>query len=683
MKSGTSSVKLARRLFGRQAWVFALSCVAAFLSWPVLLLFMRSVLAGRWSPDTGLPLNAFLTGQLTAAMKGAAGALVLLFAEGIGVLSAWSGFSALHSREKTDLLHSLPVRRENLFAIRTGIAAVNLVLPGAAGFLSAMGIAALRGVMTARFFAVSLHTLGLALAFGMTVYAVSALAMLLTGQLLVGALGTAVLLGVGPLLAGLIYAFRLSFFDTFRMETPFLKSAGWRMTSPLTASVAALPEGAAPVLAGLAACCALLLLDVAVYRRRPSEAAGSAMAFRAPAAVITGVLTAIGAVGGGLFFYTAQEHASFAWFLFGFATGLLLVFALVRMIVTQDFAAIFRAWRTLLLAAAAAAAFAAVFRFDLAGFDSRLPALAEIENIAIRPGFEYESRGSNIPWKTQLASLHLGCDEELYAFLSKMAEGHLRLSGRGNEGPDAASAKEVLVRVTLKNGKSYLRSYRMRFADIAEDAAKLYAREAYRSMLYPIRDLTADEIGTATAHGADEEYRSFEYAEEHGTLVRILQALAKESAGLTPEEVTGAAPVAVLSANLDLSARGFDSTQEAWYTEEGTQSRFLWSEDLFVWPSFTETIALMEAAGCRVGTHPQAERLRRATLYERSGDGYGVVSESVVEDPAELAALAPRLILWDLATGWMRTDPARDVRADILNEDGFLNSVGYSLLEEP
>ncbi|MCR4708562.1 MAG: DUF6449 domain-containing protein [Clostridiales bacterium] len=682
MKSGTSSVKLARRLFGRQAWVFALSCVGAFLSWPVLLLFMRSALAGRWTTGSGLSLNAFLSEQLCVAMTGATGALIVLCAEGIGVLSAWSGFSALHSREKTDLLHSLPIRREKLFAIRLGIAAVNLIVPCVVGFLSAIGIAALRGVMTGRYFAVSLHTLGLSLVFGMTVYAVSALAMLLTGQLLVGALGTAVLLGVGPLLAGLFYAFRLSFFDTFRMETPFLKSAGWKMTSPVTASVAALPEGAAPLLAGLAACCALLLLDVAVYRKRPSEAAGSAMAFRLPAAVITGVLTAIGAVGGGLFFYTAQGSASYAWFIFGFVTGLLLIFALVRMIVTQDFAAIFRAWRTLLVAAAAAIAFAAVFRFDLTGFDSRLPSMAEIENIAIRPGFEYENRNSNIPWQTQLANLYLGCDEELYAFLSKMAKGHLHLAEQTDEGFGTVSAPEVLVRVTLKSGKNYLRRYRMRFEDISEDAAKLYARDAYLSLLYPIRDLAPDEIGTANVHSSDEEYRTFVHAEEHDSLVRILQTLAKESAGLTPEEVKSAAPVAILSASLNLSAHGFDSTQAAWYTEEEAEGLFLWSEDLFVWPSFTETITLLEAAGCHIGTNPPAERLRKVTLSERSEEGYGFVSETVIDDPGELAALASRLISWDMITGWTMTDPMWDVRADLLNEDGFLNNVGYRLLKE-
>ena len=641
---------------------------------------MRSSLAQSWTPDNALPLNAFLSSRLALAMTGMMGALILLCAEGIGVLSAWCGFSALHSREKTDLLHSLPIRRENLFAIRTGIAAVNLILPGTVGFLSAMGVAALRGVMTARFFAASLHTFGLSLVFGMMTWAVSALAMLLTGQLLVGALGTAVLLGVGPLAAGLVYVYRLSFFDTFRMETPFLESAGWKMTSPFTAFPAALREGGVPILAGLAVCCLLLLLDVAVYRRRPSEAAGSAMAFRVPAAVITGVLTAIGGVGGGMFFYTAQGGASSAWFAFGLALGLLLAFALVRMIVTQNFASIFRAWRTLLLAAAAAVTFAAVFHFDLTGFDSRLPAMAEIENIAVRPGFEYEGRSSNIPWQTQLESLYLGCDEELYGFLSKMAKGHLHLSEQADESYGAVSA--VLVRVTLKNGKSYLRSYRMRFEDIAEDAANLYAREAYLSMLYPVRGLTSDEIGTASAHGGDEEYRFFEHAEEHGTLVRILQKLAEESAGLTPEEVTGTAPVAVLTANLNLSARGFDSTQAAWNAEEEMGGHFLWTEEMYVWPSFTETIALLEAAGCCVGTNPPAERLRGATVTERNSEGYGVLSETVIHDSAELAALAPRLILWDMVTGWTKLDSGWNVQADILNQDGFLHSVGYMMLEE-
>ena len=679
MKSGTSSLKLARRLFGRQAWVFALSCISAFLSWPVLLLFVRSSLVQSWTPSNTLPLNAFLAARLSAAMTGVMGALILLCAEGIGILSAWCGFSALHNWEKTDLLHSLPIRRENLFAIRTGIAAVNLLLPGIVGFLSAMGVAALRGIMTAQFFTASLHTFSLSLVFGMMTWAISTLAMLLTGQLLVGMLGTAVLLGVGPLLAGLVYVYRLSFFDTFRMETPFLKSAGWQMTSPLTASIASLTKGIIPIFAGLAVCCLLILLDIAVYRKRPSEAAGSAMAFRVPAAIITGVLTGIGAVGGGMFFYTAQGGASSVWFAFGLALGLLLTFAVVRMIVTQNFASIFRAWRTLLLAATAAIAFASVFRFDLTGFDTRLPAMAEIEDIAIRPGFEYENRSSNIPWQTQLANLHLGCDEELYAFLTKMTKKHLLLSEQTGANFGTVSAPPVMVRVSLKNGKSYLRRYCMRFEDIAEDAAKLYAREGYLSMLYPVRGLASAEIGTATAHGGDKEFRLFEHAEEHETVVRILQTLAQESSGLTPKEVMSAAPVAIISANLDLTAQGFDSTQSAWNTEE---EHFLWTEEMYVWPSFTKTIALLEAAGCCVGTNPPVERLRGVTLSERNDEGYGYLSETVINDPAELALLAPRLILWDMVTGWTKLDPRWSVQADLLNQDGFLHNVGYMMLEE-
>ena len=687
MKSQTSWVKLARRLFSRQAWVFALSCAAAFLVWPVLLLFARSQLQEQYAQTAArLPMARFITLSLADQYRGVAGALIVLAMEGVAVLAAWQGFSALHSREKTDLLHSFPVRRERWFRIRAGVAAFDLLAPSLAGFLAAAGAAALRGVWSPELAGAMAHALSVSLAYGFLSYAAAALAMLLTGQLLVGALGTAVFFGAGPLSAAMLYLYKTSFFDTFRSLTGFFGSAGFTATSPVTAGLSALTRGAGAAAAGLIAALLLLAAGEAVYRARPSEAAGRAMAFGKAAAVITALLTALGALGGGIFLRAAQGAGTDAWFLFGLVFFLLLTFAAVRMIVVQDFSSVFRARKTLAAAALAVCAFAAFFRFDLAGFDSRLPAMQDVESIAFLPGAEYADQDTSIPWQSRLANAGLGCDEALYGLLSRMAHEHLSKSEEktvGNYG--IGSAPFITARVTLKNGRSYLRRYCMRFSDIAEDWAALYGREAYLDALYPVRGLDPARMGELLFVARDGRNTHFDGGEAHPEIARLLLAMARESAALTPEEIRTASPAGKATAWLDLTGRG-PETRDGYgeslvaKAQEETRDPFVWRVTMYVWPSMKETLSILAEMGCPADGMLTPDSVRGVTLFSRDEDGT-LLSMREVTDEAERASLVPRLRAWDQVTAWMPVVPGEEAQAEYRTESGYLETNGYVLLE--
>ena len=74
---------------------------------------------------------------------------------------------------------------------------------------------------------------------------------------LVGALGTAVLLFIGPLLTVLLREYAAAFFDTYWPMTLLTDSWGWRLTSPVMAGFDAARTGGWAIL-GAAAAAALL-----------------------------------------------------------------------------------------------------------------------------------------------------------------------------------------------------------------------------------------------------------------------------------------------------------------------------------------------------------------------------------------------------------------------------------------
>ena len=133
MRSKTSSFNLFRELFGKQLWVFALSCFGYFMIGPVHFLLR----IGEWEEMSRNAWNTISRTEMTETMLQMlryrdGGGLMMLFVLGAlacGAVSAWNGFSWLHARNQVDLYHSLPVKRQKLFLIHVLIGVVDYALP--------------------------------------------------------------------------------------------------------------------------------------------------------------------------------------------------------------------------------------------------------------------------------------------------------------------------------------------------------------------------------------------------------------------------------------------------------------------------------------------------------------------------------------------------------------------------
>ncbi len=109
-----------------------------------------------------------------------------------------SSFAYLHSKKKVDFYHSLPVRRETLFAVSfvNGIlimAAVYLV-----NLLIAMAVMAANGMSPGMFVGAGFKAFGFHMVYYLLMYATTVLAMMLTGNVILGILMNVILNAWGP-----------------------------------------------------------------------------------------------------------------------------------------------------------------------------------------------------------------------------------------------------------------------------------------------------------------------------------------------------------------------------------------------------------------------------------------------------------------------------------------------------
>ncbi len=409
MTSASSFCKLLWENIKRRAWAAALLMMVFFFALPVNLSLVLENAENTqyrqyndWEP-------LVLDGTLTEAeyharvLECKTGAVVgeLQFGNGLtafllimaAVVVGAASFSYLHSRRKVDFYHSIPVGRETLFALSYAggfliVAAAylfNLILAAAVAGSAGVGPAAIAGAMARGYFLNLLY-------FGLN-YAVVAAAMMLTGHMVVGILATGVLFFFLPFLMLVLESYCDAFFVTAAGSSwgsmTLVFDVGEKYLSPVLTYITAIgwelsgESGAhiADRIITFLAFLAITLFSLQLYRMRPSEAAGRAMAFKKSMAPIR-ILMAVGfGLAGGLFFWAIQSRLK--WGLFGAAMGVAVSHCVIEIIYHFDFKKLFSHKLQLGLSLAAACLLFASFRYDWYGYDSYLPEREKIASVSM------------------------------------------------------------------------------------------------------------------------------------------------------------------------------------------------------------------------------------------------------------------------------------------------------------
>ena len=300
------------------------------------------------------------------------------------------GFSYLYDRSKIDFYHSKPVKASQRFMTIWLNGVLIFAIPYLVGSIFNLLLVAASGVLDMALFLTWCEGIILTIGFYLSIYSIIILAVMLTGKPLISVMGVGVFLFYEMAVRALymsMSSFSYHFFYGYSEDdwlipwiSPFkIVNLYGNEKIGMVATLALLLAFAAAVLAVAYWC----------YKKRPSELAGSAMTFQGikpfikigvavPVALFAGLATA------GLMDYSPLDGTGSPFFplLLG-GLFLLLACGLIQVIFEADIKGMLHKKREIVISAVLALAIMLIFRYDVFGYDNRIPALDKIESVSI------------------------------------------------------------------------------------------------------------------------------------------------------------------------------------------------------------------------------------------------------------------------------------------------------------
>lgn len=665
----------------QRIWSLALALLLCFFVFPVTTaLNISTTFRPENLNSSGLPAELALaqaqqdfTREMLRiySMKGGALAFMLTMA---AVVLAASGFAYLHSKKKTDFYHSLPIRREMLYAVTC----LNGFLYMAVAYIGFLTIAAV--MIRAKGVPFDWGSLYLAsvehLCFFALVYMTAIMAMLLTGNLVVGLLGTGVLFSWGPVICMTISAYFSEYFTTFYGDDSFLLALSER-TSPVAWYVEACmsSQPGRMALGALIVAAVLFVLGMLLYRRRPSESAGHAMAFPITEPIIRFLIVVPSSLLLGAMFHSMMYEDG--WTVFGLVCGLLLMSCIIEIIYHFDFRSLFAHKRQLLVSAVFVGVVFAIFRFDLFGYDRYLPATEKLASGGIycdlldpeatsqyHSTVEYTEGWYGVtfdamPSSTLADEMQISDDQGLELLHTIAAQGvhdaaeardrFLRGHGRSYEVEEGDAAfHNVTIAWHLRNGRTVYRSYRVNVSGVRAALEAVYDLDAYKTAMYPVLSLTADDV--AGINYKEEDECSHVKLAGADTKAALLAAYQEELKALSSKTRTCEMPIAEIQFKTNENQALIQKLRD----EGGNYTLFNHYYYYPIYPSFTKTIALLRACGVEVGGMVTPEKTASITL---SYQGVAVSEDEMAPADTELGQRQRKYLSDDRRAMLTVTDP--------------------------
>ncbi|HIS26182.1 MAG TPA: hypothetical protein IAA57_04650 [Candidatus Pullilachnospira intestinigallinarum] len=656
MTSKISYSKMVKYSMGQRAWYGALLALAFFLCFPLtaMLEFYRNAdtMAAMQVTDVQNILQEMRNG-LRAFLAGG-NPLTALTVAGGALLAAWTGLSYLHSSRKLDMVHSLPVKKEKIFLAETTASVLLFVIPYAVNLVLANLVGIFQGIYSPDLPLVSLAAMAVHLIVFLAVYFFAAVAMLLTGKLLTGILGSVVLLVYLPGLVQLLLALPGIFYETYSGTSggTTAVAAVFRYLSPAYGLAALCRRigisgldanfwGYAmknqwwePLLCTVAAGAAMGMLALWLAKIRPSEGAGRSLVFPRTEGIIKLALLPVLGLAGGLFFRTLGDAsgagARDGWFWFGVVFTVAVCSIVIEMIYHFDRKHLLDHKLCTGIAVLVTAAVGVWFQMDLGGYDTFLPQESRIASMAVCYSSWYGLMDENGEAENMSDWLDENGQLEDFSPIYQLARQGVDIAKNGaSEGEyDFAT---VIYR--LKNGQEKRRYYRLPVSGMQDAEEALYQEEAYRTAIWPALNMDAADIGIEMVRdpGTTVNLRQMSQ-EERMQLVRTYQ---KELASMTYEQMQEP-PVALISL---CSLPGWAPI----------------GSDMPINSNFTETLALLKDRGFVPDPEMKDIRITRITVeyypdYSETDawqtDSTATETVLLAETPEDIEAVRQNLV-WD------------------------------------
>lgn len=678
MTSKNLYFKLMKEDLKSRLWAVCLIGLGFFFLYPIWVAFAAGDIENFQTFEKGIEwYSQEVTGWLS--FENGMTVFVMLLT---GLICGLSGFSYLNSRSKVDFYHSLPVKREKLFIANYINGILILAVPYAAAMALAVLVGISNGIAGGPLWQTALAAYGLHLTYFILVYTTVVVAVMMTGNLVVAFLGCMVFSFFVPLAAALANGYFGVYFHTYVWDTGEKLMERFVRISPVmeyTYQVSRYAEGetvwTAAVLA-LIVSAALAALGCFLYRKRPSEAAGKAMAFAASRPVIRILITLISAMGLSVFFWTMRE--STGWAVFGVLCGAVISHCVIEIIYHFDFKKLFTNWVQLIGCILVSLAVFFVFRYDLAGYDRYLPSAGKVEGAAVEisrlSDWVSYGRTRHLPdgaydWEydepLEYAVEHMKYTdvENLLSIAAAGMEDTLKDEEGGGVYTDRALPSETIdegtedtfsqmtICFTLKGGRKVYRRYVVNLDRIMPQIEKMYASREYLEGAYPVMSMKAEDVSGIYYSEMQKEIRLDKLTQEQKAV--ILETYQREFAAITPSQMKSEFPSGLIRFSTETDEAGIQwwNRQVAAGFENYPKYRYrgsLTNRSYYpIYPSCTETIKLLKEQQVDAGSYFENMDIQSVTMrwygpsdeYDSSG-----VREIMVTDPDEIDQLKKAVV---------------------------------------
>lgn len=495
-------------------------------------------------------LGNYLTGQYSTHS---------VVAAVLGGFFAIMVFSYLYSKSAVDMYHSLPIKRINLYIIRymegflpgVIILVINCALSYAALAINGMAVKSIVSSL-------NYYTIIVLLSFFM-VYNVAVIAVMLTGNKIIGILGTFVL-SIYNIAATLVvnaycqYCFQ-TYYNAGETE-PY-----WHLLlNPLGVieMIDSSPSDSTfRLIVVFVEGIVLSVIGFLLYDKRPSEAAGKPLCYQISKPIIRIPIVILVALSGGVYIWYTSSVLSVIWYWISFVVAAIIAHVVIDIIIEQDVKAAFKHPVQLIMTIALGIVVSIFFQYDLGGYDTYIPPQEKIASVGVRlfsieneiTLFEFGDGYDSIRYgdisKTFLKKLVLD-DETPVHELAKAGinslnpvrsamDRHIQLLSMDNNEPEQ---NMYVICYRLRSGDCIYRQYGAPIEDTYESCAAIYESIGYKELLYKLSDyLEADMIMNFKATNifdetlltsSDIDYRELLAALRDDLYIRTLDTLRDE-----------------------------------------------------------------------------------------------------------------------------------------------------------
>ena len=637
MTSRNSFFNLLKEDLHRRLWTLILSSLVFFGTFVVAFTMVIQNYVGRYSRASYGYTNAEFIERISNNLCDDFYAFwpwFMVVAIVGAIICGMNGFAYLHSRKQMDFYHSLPVKREMIFAVRLVNGVLIYAVPYLAGLLYTYLLCALYRVMTWDIFFCGLFMFVLHLMGYLIMYLSVILAMMLTGKMVIAFFGICVVNLYAPAVYALGMTLRETFFvtsyggsldfETAVATTKWLSPGSFYASLIMKVTESETTKGFwLEILLFVLFTAVLVALNLWLYKKRASEKADTAMAFKVTEPVIRMMISIPVGIMAGLLFYAIQYDydwgVSVFWLIFGGLLGGFLCHGVMEALYNGDIKKCLSHKIQMAVTMVVAAVVPLAFLFDIFGYDSYLPEKKDIKNMAIISsdlrfgGSYYDKNGWINP--TDYALEYMEIEEfdamyELAVILSDDAGKNRaeRFFGYGNYyttsadvyyagGAEKYSYSDFLVRYTLKDGSEVIRSYGYNYYAVLDLLEQIYNNNEYKKVVHPVFSLLqSDYVPTYIQCYAPTSGVSVQ-TEKNCT--ELLEVYAADVLAMSFDDLKNSAPMGELTVQIIVND---GVTQYEDFT------------NYLLYPEMTRTIALLKELGYSMFSVQNANNIENITI---------------------------------------------------------------------